>query len=70
MQRIFDEYGGVIIVVSVIAALIIIITAFVAGGQSSTVGQMFAKLFTNMQGVMEKVSNVANVTSNGTPTNP
>jgi hypothetical protein len=67
MQRIFDEYGGVIIVVSVIAALIIIITAFVAGGQSSVVGQMFDKLFTNMQGVMEKVSNVTDVTSKTNP---
>lgn len=63
MQRIFDEYGGVIIVVSVIAALIIIITAFVAGGQSSVVGKMFDDLFKNMQKVMEQVSNVANITT-------
>ena len=63
MQRIFDEYGGVIIVVSVIAALIIIITAFVAGGQSSVVGKMFGDLFTNMQAVMQKVSNVTDVTT-------
>lgn len=62
MQKIFEEYGGVIIVAIAIVALIAVVTLLVGGEGGGWIGDAFEGLITNFMNKTNTALNNANFT--------
>ncbi len=62
MQKIFEEYGGVIIVAIAIVALIAVVTLLVGGEGGGWIGNAFEGLINSFLTKTEGALNSANIT--------